>query len=30
MKAPEGYKVLKEGQANILYIQDKLSKNEQD
>ena len=26
-KAPEGYKVLKEGQANILYIEQKLERD---
>ena len=27
--APEGYKVLKEGQANLLYIEEKMEKDDQ-
>ena len=27
-RAPAGYKVLKEGQANLLYIEEKIEKDE--
>ena len=28
-KAPDGYKVLKEGKANLLYIEEQIEKDEQ-